>query len=81
MEFPCDFRQLSTLIHHVVLLRAEFERPKIVSAVGLAAPALRWALPHISSLVCFAYVLNKRTELENSVHTELNNTIIEYCFN
>ena len=31
-------------------------------------------------LVCFAYILNKRTELENSVHIELNNTIIEYCF-
>jgi len=33
-------------------------------------------------LVCFAYVLNKKTELEieNSVHIELNNTIIEYCF-
>ena len=28
----------------------------------------------------FAYVLNKKTELENSVHIELNNTIIEYCF-
>jgi len=31
-------------------------------------------------LVCFAYILNKRTELENSVHIELNNTIIEYRF-
>jgi len=31
-------------------------------------------------LICFAYILNKGTELENSVHTELNNTIIEYCF-
>jgi len=28
----------------------------------------------------FAYILNKRTELENSVYTELNNTIIEYYF-
>ena len=42
--------------------------------------ALRWALPHISSLVCFVYILNKKTELENPVHIELNNTIIEYCF-
>ena len=25
-------------------------------------------------------MLNKRTELENSVHIELDNTIIEYCF-
>ena len=31
-------------------------------------------------LVCFAYILNKKTELENFVHIELNNTIIEYCF-
>ena len=31
-------RQLSTLIHQVVLLRGEFEPPKIVSADGLAAP-------------------------------------------
>ena len=34
-------------------------------------------------LVCSAYILNKTTELENSVHllhTELNNTIIKYCF-
>ena len=31
-------------------------------------------------LVCFAYILNKKTELENSFHIELNNTIIEYCF-
>jgi len=28
-------------------------------------------------LVCFAYILNKKTELENSVHID---TIIEYCF-
>ena len=32
------------------------------------------------SSVCFAYILNKKTELQNSVHIELNNTIIEYCF-
>ena len=38
MEFRRDFIQLSTSIHQVVLLRAEFEPPKIVSAVGLAAP-------------------------------------------
>jgi len=39
-----------------------------------------WLLFILFYLVCFAYILNKRTELENSVHTELNNTIIEYCF-
>ena len=32
-------------------------------------------------LVCFVYILNKKkTELENPVPIELNNTIIEYCF-
>ena len=30
--------------------------------------------------LCFAYNLNKKTELENSVDIELNNTIIEYFF-
>jgi len=38
VEFRHDFKQLSTLIHQVVLLQAAFEPPKIVSAVGLAAP-------------------------------------------
>jgi len=28
-------------------------------------------------LVCFIYIFNKKIELENPVHIELNNTIIE----
>ena len=38
VEFRRDYRQLSTLIRQVALLRAAFEPPEIVSAVGLAAP-------------------------------------------
>jgi len=43
VEFRRDFRQLSTLIRQVALLREAFEPPKIVSparALGLSLPSL-----------------------------------------
>jgi len=56
VEFRRDFRQLSTLIHQVVLLPAAFEPPKIiVSAVGLAAPGglTLGCAPYISSFYLY----------------------------
>ena len=58
MEFQHDFRQFSTLIRQLALLRAEFEPPKLSfhSDVRRRA-ALHWALTHISSfLFSIAYI-------------------------
>jgi len=74
-EFRRDFRQFSTLIHQVLLLQAAFVPPKIVSAVGLAAPGgLSWALPDISTFL-FYFFRYEISELPRPIAVKLCHTI------